>query len=55
MIKWGSCVGRKPFFYFLNSLVATDIDDYQSFKLAEILFVNKLFGLKKNKYIENDL
>ena len=55
MIKWGSCVGRKPFFYFLNSLVATDIDDYQSFKLAEILFVNKLFGLKKNKFIENDL
>lgn len=53
MIKWGSCVGKNPFFYFLNALVATDIDDYQSFKLAEILYQNKLFGLKKNKFIED--
>ena len=37
--------------HFLNPLVATDIDDYQSFKLAEILYQNKLFGLKKNKFI----
>ena len=44
---------QNPFFYFLNALVATDIDDYQSFKLAEILYQNKLFGLKKNKFIED--
>ena len=50
----GSCVGRKPFFYFLNSLVATDIDDYQSFKLAEIL-CEQIIWLEENKFIENDL
>ncbi len=53
MIRWGSCVGEKPYFYFLNPLVATDIDDYQSFKIAELLYVNKLFGLKKKKFIES--
>ena len=52
MIKWGSCVGKKPFFYFLNSLVATDIDDQSSFKIAELLYKKKLFGLKRKKFIE---
>ena len=52
MVKWGSCVGKKPFFYFLNSLVATDIDDQPSFQIAELLYKNKLFGLKKEKFIE---
>ena len=47
MIKWGSCVGKNPFFYFLNALVATDIDDYQSFKLAEILYQKQTFWAKK--------
>ena len=52
MIKWGSCVGKKPFFYFLNSLVATDIDDQSSFKIAELLYKKKIFGLKRKKFIE---
>ena len=54
MVKWGSCVGKKPYFYKLNSLVATDIDDQYSFKIAELLYKNKLFGLKKNRFIEDD-
>ena len=52
MVKWGSCVGKKPFFYYLNSLVATDIDDQSSFQIAELIYKNKLFGLKKKKFIE---
>ena len=52
MVKWGSCVGKKPFFYFLNSLVATDIDDQSSFKIAELLYKKKIFGLKRKKFIE---
>ncbi len=52
MVKWGSCVGKKPFFYFLNSLVATDIDDQSSFKIAELLYKNKIFGLNRKKFIE---
>ena len=53
MVKWGSCVGKKPYFYNLNPLVATDIDDHYSFKIAELLYKNKLFGLKKNRFIED--
>ena len=47
MVKWGSCVG-KTFFYFLNSLVATDIDDQSSFKIVE-LFLQKIIWIKKKK------
>tara|TARA_B100001057_G_scaffold491416_1_gene581601 strand:+ start:899 stop:1582 length:684 start_codon:yes stop_codon:yes gene_type:complete len=38
MIKWGSCVGKKPFFFITDPLLATDIDDQTTFKLAEILY-----------------
>lgn len=41
MIKWGSCVGQKPFFLFINSLIATDIDDEESYILAEKIYNNK--------------
>ena len=54
MVKWGSCVGKKPYFFKLNSLVATDIDDHYSFKIAELLYKNKLFGLKKDRFIEDN-
>jgi len=36
----------------LNPLVATDIDDQSSFKIAELLFKKKIFGLNKKKFIE---
>ena len=52
MIKWGSCVGKKPFFYFLNSLVATDIDDQSSFKIAELLYKKNIW-IKKKKNLLN--
>ena len=51
MVKWGSCVGKKPFFYFLNSLVATDIDDQSSFKIAELLYKKNIW-IKRKKFIE---
>ena len=41
MIKWGSCVGKKPYFFKTDPLIATDIDDKVSFKLAEILYKKK--------------
>ena len=52
MVKWGSCVGKKPFYYFLNSLFSKDIDDQSSFKIAELLYKKKIFGLKRKKFIE---
>lgn len=41
MIQWGSCVGHKPFFLFINPLIATDIDDEESYILAETIYKNK--------------
>ena len=38
LIKWGSCVGRKPYFYILNSLIATDIDNQQNFDFCEFIY-----------------
>ena len=44
LIKWGSCVGKKPFFYILDNLVAKDIDNPQDFKFCEHIYKNQ----KKN-------
>jgi CMP-N-acetylneuraminic acid synthetase len=41
MIKWGSCVGKRPFFYILNSLVASDIDNQHNFDFCEFIYKNK--------------
>ena len=47
MIKWGSCVGKKPRFFFVNPILSIDIDDNNSFKLSEIIHKNRLLGIKK--------
>ena len=41
---------KKTFFYFLNSLVATDIDDQSSFKIAELLYKKNIWIKKKKIY-----
>ncbi len=47
LIKWGSCVGKKPFFFSLNPLVATDIDNQNNFDFCEYIFKNhKKYKLK---------
>ena len=46
MIKCGSCVGKNPFFFITNPLIAIDIDDQASFRLAEILYKER-YILKK--------
>jgi CMP-N-acetylneuraminic acid synthetase len=40
LIKWGSCVGQKPYFYILNSLMATDIDNQHNFDFCEFIYTN---------------
>jgi N-acylneuraminate cytidylyltransferase len=39
--KWGSCVGRKPFFYYLDPLTASDIDNQYNFDFCEYIYKNK--------------
>lgn len=40
LIKWGSCVGKNPFFFKLNPLLATDIDNQHNFDFCEFLYKN---------------
>ena len=50
LVKWGSLVGSKPYFFYLNPLIAMDIDDKESFKIAEIIFEKNKFGFKKKDF-----
>ena len=34
LVKWGSCVGKKPFFYILDSITAKDIDNPVDFEFC---------------------
>ena len=37
MIKWGSCVGETPCFYYLNKLISWDIDSQEDFDFCEMI------------------
>tara|TARA_Y100000992_G_C21232791_1_gene476346 strand:+ start:303 stop:962 length:660 start_codon:yes stop_codon:yes gene_type:complete len=43
MIKWRSCVGKRPKFFFLDPVIATDIDEMHNFRFAEFIY-----NFKKN-------
>ena len=45
LIRWGSCVGKKPYFFKLDNITALDIDTQNQFDYAQFLFKK----LKKNK------
>lgn len=36
--NWGSCVGKKPYFYILDDISSIDIDNTLQFKFAEFLY-----------------
>ena len=40
--KWGSCVGKKPFFYILDSITAMDIDNKIDFDICDYLYKKKV-------------
>ena len=41
LIKQGTCVGKKPYFYILNNIDAMDIDNLKDFILCETVFKNR--------------
>ena len=41
LIKWGSCVGKKPYFFILDSLTAKDIDTQEDFDFCESVYNNR--------------
>ncbi len=38
LVNWGSCVGKKPFFYVLDNLSAKDIDNPEDFLFCETIY-----------------
>ena len=38
LIKRGSCVGKKPFFYILDPVSSTDIDYQHNFDFCEMIY-----------------
>jgi CMP-N-acetylneuraminic acid synthetase len=44
MVKWGSCVGEKPYLYELDPVDSMDIDFPEDFELAELIY-KKRHGL----------
>lgn len=38
MVKWGSCVGDRPYFYILDSVISTDIDFQWNFDFCEMIY-----------------
>lgn len=41
MVKWGSCVGQSPYFYYLDKLDAWDIDTQEDFDFCEMIYNQK--------------
>ena len=41
LVSWGSCVGKKPFFYILDSLSAKDIDNPEDFLFCETIYLKR--------------
>tara|TARA_B100001142_G_scaffold235696_1_gene234112 strand:+ start:678 stop:1364 length:687 start_codon:yes stop_codon:yes gene_type:complete len=42
MIRWGSCVGESPYFYYLDKVESWDIDDQADFDFCEMIYKKKL-------------
>ena len=38
MVKWGSCVGQSPYFYYLDKLDSWDIDTQEDFDFCEMIY-----------------
>tara|TARA_B110000003_G_scaffold225988_1_gene226874 strand:- start:70 stop:735 length:666 start_codon:yes stop_codon:yes gene_type:complete len=38
MIRWGSAIGSKPYFYMIDNVVSTDIDYTSDFKFCEMIY-----------------
>tara|TARA_B100001063_G_scaffold247388_1_gene294196 strand:- start:17614 stop:18300 length:687 start_codon:yes stop_codon:yes gene_type:complete len=49
MIKWGSCVGESPYFYYLDKIESWDIDDQADFDFCEMIYKKKLHIPKAHK------
>ena len=42
LIKWGSCVGKKPYFFLIDKVTATDIDTQDQFDFAQFIYSKKI-------------
>jgi N-acylneuraminate cytidylyltransferase len=38
MVKWGSCVGKNPYFFYLDRVTSTDVDFQENFDFCEMIY-----------------
>jgi len=43
MIKWGSCVGNSPYFYYIDKIDSWDIDTQEDFDFCEMIYNQRKF------------
>ena len=41
MVKWGSCVGTKPYFFYLDPVISKDVDFQEDFEFCEMIYKQK--------------
>jgi len=49
LVNWRSCVGKKPKFFFLDPIDATDIDEIHNFRFCEFIYNERKKKIHTNK------
>lgn len=44
MVRWGSCVGNNPYFFYLDKLTSTDVDFQEDFDFCEMIYRQRMSG-----------
>lgn len=46
MIRWGSCVGENPYFFYLDKVTSMDVDFKEDFDFCEVIFRQRYGNIK---------
>lgn len=44
MVRWGSCVGKNPYFFYLDRLTSIDVDFQEDFDFCETIYKQRICG-----------
>lgn len=44
MVKWGSCVGMNPYFFYLDRITSLDVDFQEDFDFCEMIYKQRICG-----------
>jgi CMP-N-acetylneuraminic acid synthetase len=46
MVRWGSCVGKNPYFFYLDKVISTDVDFKEDFDFCEVVYKQRYEDIK---------